>query len=38
MIKGKTELAVAYFEKGLFETHCPKFVRDAAQILENIID
>jgi C_GCAxxG_C_C family probable redox protein len=25
-------------EKGLFETHCPKFVRDAAEILENLID
>ncbi len=24
-------------EKGLFETHCPKFVRDAAEILENLI-
>ena len=25
-------------EKGLFETHCPKFVRDAAEILENLIE
>lgn len=24
--------------KGLFETHCPGFVRSAAEILENIID
>ena len=24
-------------KKGLFETHCPKFVRDAAEILENLI-
>lgn len=24
-------------EKGLFETHCPKFVRDSTEILENII-
>jgi C_GCAxxG_C_C family probable redox protein len=24
-------------KKGLFETHCPKFVRDAAQTLENLI-
>jgi len=25
-------------EKGLFDTHCPKFVRDAAEILENLIE
>lgn len=36
MIKGKAEEAVAN-EKGLFETHYPKFVRDAAEILENLI-
>jgi C_GCAxxG_C_C family probable redox protein len=24
-------------EKGLFETHCPIFVRDAAEILENLL-
>ena len=25
-------------EKGLFKTHCPQFVRDAAEILENVMD
>lgn len=25
-------------EKGLFKTHCPKFVRDASEILENLND
>ena len=25
-------------EKGFFEIHCPKFVRDAAEILENLIE
>ena len=24
-------------KKGLFEIHCPKFIRDAAEILENLI-
>jgi len=24
-------------DRGLFETHCPKFVREAAEILENLI-
>jgi hypothetical protein len=28
----------AAHEKKLFETHCPKFVQDAAEILENLIE
>jgi len=34
----KGERAVSCFGKGLFDTRCPRFVRDAGEIIEQVVE